>query len=199
MLKFNLLSKITELANAQKLIRNYHQSAVEKSAAIEELQRKITTLLEEAMSEKENHLTTMDLVHKESYKALRQKNQLLHEQNERILELESIIQISKVQHMQESPLEPPPNPVFTESGKSPTPIGDEVIEVVKITPKSKETMLSATTKCSECDDAPFGYMVKCWKCKGVFHAGCISHQRRSGEKRTFICSSCEPVEPASEI
>jgi hypothetical protein len=52
--------------------------------------------------------------------------------------------------------------------------------------------------CRLCNEEPFGFMVRCQKCKDPFHAGCVKKTGTGAKKRLghiFKCSNCAPHRP----
>lgn len=65
-------------------------------------------------------------------------------------------------------------------------------------PKGKEDSPHDRNDCRCCGDEPFGFMIKCQKCKDLFHAGCVNSATKTGKRRVghaFVCSSCAPQRP----
>lgn len=80
---------------------------------------------------------------------------------------------------------------------------DEVSSAAKaqvVPAASKIVIQPATTICRSCGAKPFGFMVKCQKCKDPFHARCVKPP--DGKRRVshvFKCSACTLQRPTKVI
>ncbi|KAG9404748.1 hypothetical protein AC1031_004953 [Aphanomyces cochlioides] len=208
--------KVERLAKQQELVMKYQESSLCGTQTIDAMQLSIATLSAEFENERQTLLQQIE-TQAAAAMGVTTKHQVETEAlQSKILDLERTIEDKDAQigrlkvameklRSEKSPMlaqnkspilataEPnqsvPTPPLPVDLPPAPVSLTTIPTEAVAI-----DTVVVIPDVCLACREEPFGFMVRCQKCKQQFHAGCVRSKRQKTSRvgcYVFVCDQCE--------